>query len=244
MNKKRFTSSLLAIASSTLLIAGCSSGGSSGEAAPAEESAAYQGPVGDTAGTINILAWPGYAEDGSTDPAVDWVTPFEKESGCQVNVKTYGTSDEAVQLMQSGGYDVVSASGDASLRLIYGGDLQPVNLDLIPNYADIFDNLKDRPWNTIDGLNYGVPHGRGANVLQYTIGKVDPAPDSWSLVWDANSPAKGKITAYDSAIYIADAAVYLMSTKPELGITDPYALDQTQFDAAMELLKAQKPLVG
>ena len=244
MNKKRFTSSLLAIASSTLLIAGCSSGGSSGEAAPAEESAAYQGPVGDTAGTLNLLAWPGYAEDGSTDPAVDWVTPFEKESGCQVNVKTYGTSDEAVQLMQSGGYDVVSASGDASLRLIYGGDLQPVNLDLIPNYADIFDNLKDRPWNTVDGLNYGVPHGRGANVLQYTIGKVDPAPDSWSLVWDANSPAKGKITAYDSAIYIADAAVYLMSTKPELGITDPYALDQTQFDAAMELLKAQKPLVG
>ena len=190
MNKKRFTSSLLAIASSTLLIAGCSSGGSSGEAAPAEESAAYQGPVGDTAGTINILAWPGYAEDGSTDPAVDWVTPFEKESGCQVNVKTYGTSDEAVQLMQSGGYDVVSASGDASLRLIYGGDLQPVNLDLIPNYADIFDNLKDRPWNTVDGANYGVPHGRGANVLQYTIGKVDPAPDSWSLVWEANSPVE------------------------------------------------------
>jgi putative spermidine/putrescine transport system substrate-binding protein len=242
LNKKRLLTSLLAIASSTVLLAGCSSSGSSEGAADA--SAAYQGPVGDTPGTINILAWPGYAEDGSTDPAVDWVTPFEKESGCQVNVKTYGTSDEAVQLMQSGGYDVVSASGDASLRLIYGGDLQPVNLDLIPNYADIFDNLKDRPWNTVDGANYGVPHGRGANVLQYTIGKVDPAPDSWSLVWEANSPAAGKITAYDSAIYIADAAVYLMSTKPELGITDPYALDQTQFDAAMELLKQQKPLVG
>ena len=237
--------SLLAIASSTVLIAGCSSSGTSEDAAaPAEGSAAYQGPVGDTPGTINVLAWPGYAEDGSTDPAVDWVTPFEKESGCEVNVKTYGTSDEAVQLMQSGGYDVVSASGDASLRLIYGGDLQPVNLDLIPNYADIFENLKDRPWNTVDGANYGVPHGRGANVLQYTIGKVDPAPDSWSLVWESNSPAAGKITAYDSAIYIADAAVYLMSTKPELGITDPYALDQTQFDAAMELLKQQKPLVG
>jgi putative spermidine/putrescine transport system substrate-binding protein len=145
--------------------------------------------------------------------------------------------------MQSGGYDVVSASGDASLRLIYGGDLQPVNLDLIPNYADIFDNLKDRPWNTVDGKNYGVPHGRGANVLQYTLGKVKE-PSSWSVVWEPNSPAKGKITAYDSAIYIADAAVYLMSTKPELGIKDPYALDQTQFDAAMALLKQQKPLIA
>ena len=226
------------MAASTLVLAGCSS--SSDE----EGSGAYAGPVQDTPGTINVLAWPGYAEDGSTDPNVDWVTPFEEATGCTVNVKTYGTSDEAVQLMQAGGYDVISASGDASLRLIYGGDLQPVNLDLIPNYVDVFDNLKDRPWNTVDGKNYGVPHGRGANVLQYTIGKVNPAPTSWSVVWEPNSPAKGKVTAYDSAIYIADAAVYLMATKPELGITDPYALDQTQFDAAMELLAQQKPLIA
>jgi len=225
------------IAAGTLLLAGCSSSSDEG-------SGAYAGPVKDTPGTINVLAWPGYAEDGSTDPNVDWVTPFEEATGCTVNVKTYGTSDEAVQLMQGGGYDVISASGDASLRLIYGGDLQPVNLDLIPNYVDIFDNLKDRPWNTVDGENYGVPHGRGANVLQYTIGKVNPAPTSWSVVWEPNSPAKGKVTAYDSAIYIADAAVYLMATKPELGITDPYALDQTQFDAAMALLAQQKPLIA
>ena len=225
------------IAAGTLLLAGCSSSSDEG-------SGAYAGPVKDTPGTINVLAWPGYAEDGSTDPNVDWVTPFEEATGCTVNVKTYGTSDEAVQLMQGGGYDVISASGDASLRLIYGGDLQPVNLGLIPNYVDIFDNLKDRPWNTVDGENYGVPHGRGANVLQYTIGKVNPAPTSWSVVWEPNSPAKGKVTAYDSAIYIADAAVYLMATKPELGITDPYALDQTQFDAAMALLAQQKPLIA
>ncbi|MFM7860695.1 MAG: spermidine/putrescine ABC transporter substrate-binding protein, partial [Candidatus Nanopelagicaceae bacterium] len=122
-------------AASTLLLAGCSS--SSKDAT----GGAYEGPLKDTPGTINVLAWPGYAEDGSTDPNVDWVTPFEEATGCTVNVKTYGTSDEAVQLMQAGGYDVISASGDASLRLIYGGDLQPVNLDLIPNYQDIFDNL-------------------------------------------------------------------------------------------------------
>ena len=173
----RVKKSAIAIAAGALLLSGCSSSGDD------SASGAYAGPVGDTPGTINVLAWPGYAEDGSTDPAVDWVTPFEKATGCEVNVKTYGTSDEAVQLMQSGGYDVVSASGDASLRLIFGGDLQPVNLDLIPNYADVFDNLKDRPWNTIDGVNYGVPHGRGANVLQYTLSKVKPAPDSWSVVW-------------------------------------------------------------
>ncbi len=238
MHISTFKKPFILLAVSALFLAACSSG----ETADGNE--AYAGPVGDTTGTINILAWPGYAEDGSTDPNVDWVTPFEEETGCTVNVKTYGTSDEAVQLMQGGGYDVISASGDASLRLIYGGDLQPVNLDLIPNYVDIFENLKDRPWNTVDGNNYGVPHGRGANVLQYSLSEFDTAPTSWDVVWEADSAAAGKVTAYDSAIYIADAAVYLMTHSPELGITDPYALDQTQFDAAMALLEQQKPLVA
>ena len=238
MHISTFKKPFILLAVSALFLAACSSG----ETADGNE--AYAGPVGDTTGTINILAWPGYAEDGSTDPNVDWVTPFETETGCTVNVKTYGTSDEAVQLMQGGGYDVISASGDASLRLIYGGDLQPVNLDLIPNYVDIFENLKDRPWNTVDGNNYGVPHGRGANVLQYTLSEFDTAPTSWDIVWESDSAAAGKVTAYDSAIYIADAAVYLMTHSPELGITDPYALDQTQFDAALALLEQQKPLVA
>jgi putative spermidine/putrescine transport system substrate-binding protein len=149
-----------------------------------------------------------------------------------------------VALMKTGEYDVVSASGDASLRLIYGGDVAPVNTDLIPNYADIFENLKMQQWNSVAGVAYGIPHGRGANLLAYRTDIVKPAPTSWASVFDVNSPYKGKITAYDSPIYIADAALYLMETKPELGIKYPYALDQTQFDAAIEVLKAQKPLIG
>ena len=104
-----------------------------------------QKSVGKGEGEVNILAWPGYAEDGSTDKTVDWVTPFEKETGCKVNVKYFGTSDEAVNLMKSGQYDVVSASGDATLRLIASGDVAPVNTELVPNYADVAPFLKDRP---------------------------------------------------------------------------------------------------
>ena len=100
--------------------------------------------VGAGEGKLNIIAWAGYAEDGSTDPKVDWVTPFEKNTGCQVNVKTGNTSDEMVTLMRSGQYDGVSASGDATLRLIAGGDVAPVNTDLVPNYKDVYPSLKDR----------------------------------------------------------------------------------------------------
>jgi putative spermidine/putrescine transport system substrate-binding protein len=200
--------------------------------------------LGENEGEVSVLAWPGYAEDGSTDPAVDWVTPFEKTTGCDVTVKTFATSDEAVQLMKSGEYDVVSASGDASLRLIAAGDVEPVNTDLVPNYADIWGFLKDRSWNSVDGQMYGVPHGYGANLLMWRTDVVDPAPTSWGAVFDENSPYAGKITAYDSPIYIADAALYLMKTQPDLGIEDPYALDADQLAAAVDLLKKQKTVVG
>src|SRR3954453_17504550 len=200
--------------------------------------------VGKGEGKLNIIAWAGYAEDGSTDPKVDWVTPFEKATGCQVNVKTGNTSDEMVTLMRTGNYDGVSASGDATLRLIAGGDVAPVNTDLVPNYKDVFEGLKDKPHNSVDGQMYGIPHGRGANLLMWNKDKVQPDPDSWGVVFDPNSPNKGKVTAYDSPIYIADAALYLKATQPDLGIKTPYELDDKQFNAAIDLLKKQRGVIG
>ena len=189
-------------------------------------------------GAVNLLAWAGYAEK-------DWVAPFEKATGCKTTVKTFNTSDEAVNLMKTGDYDVVSASGDASLRLIAAGDVEPVNTDLIPNYADVYPFLKDQPWNSVKGQMYGVPHGYGANLLMWNKDKVKPAPTDWSVVFGPDAAKyKGKVTAYDSPIYIADAALYLMNTKPDLKITDPFALDETQLQAAIDLLKAQRANVG
>ena len=200
--------------------------------------------VGDYEGEVNILAWPFYAEDGTADPAADWVTPFEEETGCQANIKYFATSDEAVNLMKTGDWDVVSASGDASLRLIAAGDVAPVNTDLVPNYPDLQPFLKDREWNSVDGQMYGIPHGWGANLLMWRTDVVSPAPTSWASVFEADSPYAGKITAYDSPIYIADAALYLKNTQPDLGITNPYALDEAQLAAAVDVLKTQRAEVG
>lgn len=200
--------------------------------------------LGTAEGKVSVLAWPGYVEDGSNDPKVDWISDFEKASGCEVSVKTFGTSDEAVQLMRTGQYDVVSASGDATLRLIAAGDVEPINTSLLKNYGDIFESLKMQKHNSVNGVAYGAPHGRGANLLMYRTDLVSPAPDSWAAVFDNVGGQKGKVTAYDSPIYIADAALYLMKTKPDLGIKNPYALDEKQLAAAVDLLKAQKANVG
>jgi putative spermidine/putrescine transport system substrate-binding protein len=202
--------------------------------------------VGKGEGELDLVAWVGYVEDGSTDPKVDWVTDFEKETGCQTNVKTAGTSDEMIDLMRTGEYDGVSASGNASLRLVEGGDVAPVNTDLVPNYKTVFSDLKDQPYNTVDGTNYGIPHGRGANLLMWNTGEVTPGPKSWSVILDPKQAAnyKGKISVYDDPIYIADAAVYLKAHNPDLGIENPYELDEDQFNAAVDLLKQQRPNVG
>jgi putative spermidine/putrescine transport system substrate-binding protein len=200
--------------------------------------------VGDGEGELNLIAWTGYAEDGSSDPSADWVRPFEQQTGCQTNVKIGNTSDEMVQLMRSGQYDGVSASGDATLRLIYAGDVAPVNTSLVSSYESISSFLKDKSWNSVDGQMYGVPHGWGANLLMYNIEVVRDAPNSWAAVFDDAGRYHGKVTAYDSPIYIADAALYLSKTKPDLGIEDPYSLTAEQLNAAVELLKKQRENIG
>jgi putative spermidine/putrescine transport system substrate-binding protein len=200
-------------------------------------------------GQVNIVAWPGYIERGETVPEFDWVTKFEDATGCKVNVKTANTSDEMVALMNEGGFDLVTASGDASLRLVAGKRVQPINTDLIPSWSKIDERLKDAPWFTVDGVHYGVPYQWGPNVLMYNTEVFKEPPTSWSVVFEEQTlpdgqSNKGRVQAYDGPIHVADAAQYLMAHKPELGITNPYELNEDQYKAALDLLRQQRTLVG
>ncbi|EKF58902.1 ABC transporter substrate-binding protein [Agrobacterium albertimagni AOL15] len=201
-------------------------------------------------GALSIVAWAGYIERGETDKNFDWVTEFEKKTGCMVSVKTAATSDEMVALMNEGGFDLVTASGDASLRLVAGKRVQPINTALIPSWSTIDERLQNAPWHTKDGVHYGTPYVWGPNVLMYnTQAFGDKAPDSWSVVFEETTLAdgksnKGRVQAYDGPIHVADAANYLMFHKPELGIKDPYELNEDQYKAALDLLRGQRQLVS
>src|SRR5476649_198064 len=204
--------------------------------------------IGKGEGQLNIVAWPGYIERGESDKNYDWVTQFEKQTSCKVNVKTAATSDEMVSLMAKGGYDLVTASGDASLRLIYGKRVQPINPVLIANWKNLDPRLKDAPWYVVNKQTYGTPYQWGPNVLMYNTNVFKQAPTSWGVIFDAQSlpdgkPNKGRVQAYDGPIYIADAALYLKTTKPELGIQSPYELTESQYKAVLDLLRAQQPLI-
>ena len=188
-------------------------------------------------GEVNLVHWPGYAV--LTDE-------FTAATGCTVNTKDGAGSEDMISLMQTGAYDGVSASGNASVPMMIGGDVAPVDTDLVPNYADVQEGLKDQEYNALDGQAYGVPHGRGPNYLMFNTEDVPEDTDSWSVVWEDAELEKyeGKISIYGLSDFIADAAVYLKATQPDLGIDNPYQLNQEQFDAAVALLKKQAPHVG
>ena len=201
-------------------------------------------------GEVSIVAWAGYIERGETDKNYDWVTDFEKKTSCKVTVKTAATSDEMVALMNEGGFDLVTASGDASLRLVAGKRVQPINTDLIPSWKTIDERLQSAPWHTVNGVHYGTPYLWGPNVLMYnTEAFKGEAPKSWKVVFEEmtlpdGKSNKGRVQAYDGPIHIADAAQYLMAHKPDLGIKNPYELNEDQYKAALDLLRVQRTLVG
>jgi putative spermidine/putrescine transport system substrate-binding protein len=236
---KRYRVNLMAATAAMLVLAAC--GGTS----TAQPSSNLPTTIGAGEGALNLVAWTGYVESGKSDPKVDWVTPFQTATGCTINVKFADTSDEMVTLMrQTGGqYDGVSASGDATNRLIAHGDVAEVNVNLIPDFKDVIPALQSPKHNTINGKHYGVPYMYGPNVLMYNTSVVNPAPTSWKDTWDANSPYKGKVAAYGNAIFIADAALYLKAHNTSLGISDVYELTAKQLDAAIALLKQQAPLI-
>jgi putative spermidine/putrescine transport system substrate-binding protein len=208
-----------------------------GSSSSSSSTAGLPTKIGPGEGQLNLVAWEGY-----TQP--EWVKPFEKQTGCKVHAKFAGSSDEMVTLMRQGGgsqYDMVSASGDASLRLIRGGEAQPMNPDLVPEWKNFFPQLQSPIHNTVDGKHYGFSVQWGPNTLLYNTKSVTPAPTSWSAIYGPKY--KGQVTVPANPIQIADAALYLSKTQPNLGISDPYELTEAQLNAAANLLKQQRPLI-
>jgi putative spermidine/putrescine transport system substrate-binding protein len=226
----------LLVAALSVVAAGCGGGDDGGEASTEIEGLGSSleeiQELAREEGAVNVVQWAGYAQ--LTDE-------FQQATGCTVNTKDGGSSDEMISLMQTGEYDGVSASGNASVRLMTTGDVAPINEEFIPNFADVQEGIKGKDYNSLDGQPYGVPHGRGPNYLMFRNDMVPEDTNSWAVIWDDAEleKYKGKISIYDDSIFIADAALYLKATQPELGIDNPYFLDQEQFDAAVALLEKQ-----
>jgi putative spermidine/putrescine transport system substrate-binding protein len=192
--------------------------------------------IGSSEGKLVMLAWKGYL-----DPL--WVRPFVRRSGCKIHSRYVSSSGQLVRLMraQGGRYDMVSASGDVSRLLVSDKTVAPVNTRLVPGWKDFLPPFKSPEANTAEGVHYGISLHWAPNTLLYNWKRVRPAPRSWGALY--NPRYSGAITVPNNPLQIADAALYLMTKRPALGIRDPYELTRPQFAAAVELLERQKPLL-
>jgi putative spermidine/putrescine transport system substrate-binding protein len=230
----------LLVAVLSVVAAGCGGGDDDGGDTAIEGLGSSTEEISELAreeGEVNLVIWPNYAV--LTDE-------FTAATGCTVNTKDGTSSDDMVSLMQTGAYDGGSFSGNATVRMMLAGDVAPVNTEFLSNYEDISEGLRGQSYNSLDGQSYGIPHGRGPNFLMFRNDEVPEDTNSWGVIWEDDQLAKykGKISIYDAPDFIADAALWLKATQPDLGIEDPYQLTQEQFDAAVELLKKQAPNVG
>jgi putative spermidine/putrescine transport system substrate-binding protein len=199
----------------------------------------YLGPVSEGEGRLNILAWPGYVESGETDKLIDWVTPFEAETGCKVYFRPYSNSEEAISLTQNTNYDVVAVSSDVLDKFIEQDLLQRINTNLLINYTELYSDLRKPNWATIDGKTYAVAQGRSFNSYIYRSEDFTEPLVSSDIFWEKPDILQNSMS-YSLPMYIADAALYLSRVEPSLNIKNIYSLDQTQFKIVLDFINNQK----
>ncbi|MEU5878270.1 extracellular solute-binding protein [Spirillospora sp. NPDC047279] len=200
--------------------------------------------VGQSEGALNLVALPGYIENGGSDPRVDWVGPFEERTGCKVSWRTLKNGrDMADFVKKNTRFDGVAAPPEVAGQLIAGGRAAPINADLVDGYTKLEPRL--RQLMRKDGTVYGVPFVWGSNQLIYNTGSVQPAPTSWAALYDPDEAKRysQKLVVHDSPLSIAEAALYLKTKDRKLKITDPYSLTRKQLDAVTRVLTKQRPHV-
>lgn len=185
-------------------------------------------------GRLSLLQWPGYSHPS-------FARDFERRTGCRITRTDAASSAEMLQLMRSGSYDLVSASGDVSGELIARRLVKRVDVGRIPAWRGFAAPFRSPAYNTVGGVHYGVTVMWTPNQLLYDRKRAKPAPASWRAVYDDRF--RGKVSIPDNPMQIADAAVYLRAAEPRLKIRDPYELTAPQFDAAVALLRRQAKLV-
>ncbi|WP_051712046.1 ABC transporter substrate-binding protein [Spirillospora albida] len=200
--------------------------------------------VGPGEGALSIVALAGAIEAGTADPRVDWVAPFQKQTGCKVAWKIAKDGGELIELMRQGGrrYDGVAAPPEVAGRLIAERQVAPVNTALVDGYTKLEPRLRDLLKR--EGTVYGVPYVWGTNVLMYDTRTVPP-PGGRSALFDPDQARRwsGRIVLRDDPMTIAEAALYLKAENRKLKIRDPFALTPRQLAAAKEVLASQRPHV-
>lgn len=185
--------------------------------------------------TLNILAWEGYADASFTKA-------FEEKYGVTVKGTYFGSSDELVSKLQSGGgssYDVITPSSDVAGYIVESGLVEPIDIDQIAAWKSLSPVLVGMKDVQKEGKMYGMPFTWGPDYLIYDADIIKEAPTSWELFMDPKY--KGKIALYDDISTIYLAAQMLGYDKTDQSVL--YNMTEEQLAACKAKLVAMKPQV-
>ncbi len=196
--------------------------------------------------TLYVYNWGEYISDGSEE-SLDVNAEFErycKETlgkNVKVNYSTFSSNEDMYAKISSGAatYDVIIPSDYMIQRMISEGLIQPLNMDLIPNYQYISDDFKGENvyYEPQDGNVYSVPYTYGMIGVIYNSAIVPEETEtlgSWELMWDETF--KGDILQFNNSRDAFGTALYA------LGYDVNEATDE-QWREALNKLKVQKELV-
>ena len=199
---------------------------------------------------VRLIVPAGPVQNGNVDPRADWVTAFEQQTGCRIELKNASTDAQALADITRGVgrsyYDGILASPEVAGQLIEAGAVRPLDVQRITGYTQLSPTLRSAPSEVSGTRVYGMPYSWDSYVTGYDAGKVKPAPQGWSSLFAPASAARygGKITVPDAPVTLALAALYLKSAQPSLGITDPFELTKPQLAAAVQAVTAVRHNVG
>ena len=189
---------------------------------------------------LNVYNWGEYISDGS-DGSLDTVKAFESwyeetyGEKVHVNYTTYASNEDMYAKLKSGAvsYDVIIPSDYMIARLANEDMLLPLNFDNIPNYQYIEDQFRGLYYDPDD--TYSIPYTYGVVGVIYDANQVDEADaGGWDLMW--NPKYKGKILQFNNSRDAFGTAMY------RAGI-DVNTTDKSQWEAALQALLEQRPLV-
>ena len=196
--------------------------------------------------TLYVYNWGEYISDGS-EGCINVNEEFERycreELGMnvRVNYSTYSSNEDMYAKISSGAatYDVIIPSDYMIQRMVSEKLLQPLDLEKIPNYANIDDRFKGENVYYENGTaeTYSVPYFYGMIGVIYTsniVSEEDVADQSWSLMWNENYTRD--ILQFNNSRDAFGTAMYYLGY-------DVNNATEEQWREALELLKAQKPLV-
>jgi putative spermidine/putrescine transport system substrate-binding protein len=188
-------------------------------------------------GTLRLLTRQGYAE-------TSWVRPFERSTGCKVEVR-YADGADALRRAASGyAFDVASIPGSVAYAVVQDGAARALNPALVPQRSEFRAPFRDPAAGRAGARRYGVSFLWTPRLELWRTSIRKHAPATWApLSWNTKA-RRGRVALEDTPLEIGDAAISLRKLRPELGITDPYALNQAQFVAAVALTKQRVHLAG